>query len=241
MNAPSILFFDIGGTVFDWETAIIEALAESGLVAAPDRRQFAWDCRASFLADSSAVQRELLPWTEADELFSDVVDGQLQRRGMTGGLAAIDRVRRSWSSMPAWPEAVAAIAALREAYLVVPLSLLSWSMAIGSSRRNGISWDGLLTCDVMGFYKPDPRCFEKALGLFKAQPNEVIMVASHPSDLHAARDYGFRTAYVEPRLRDPGEDYAKCRPDEDFDHSFNGFPTLVSALIGQVMTKSNPR
>jgi 2-haloacid dehalogenase len=233
VKTSSILFFDIGGTVFDWETSIVEALMAGDLVDEPHRRNFAWECREAFLADSSAVRKGLLPWKEADELFADVVDGQLQRRNIEGGSAEVERVRRAWSNMPAWPEAIEAIAALRKSYRVVPLSLLSWSMAIGSSRRNGISWDGLLTCDVMGFYKPDPRCFTKALGLFKARPEEVIMVASHPSDLYAARDYGFETAYVRPRLPDPGEDYASCRPEKDFDYCFEGFPALAAGLIGR--------
>ncbi len=233
MNARSILFFDIGGTVFDWETAIVEALAAGNLIEESERRAFAWECREVFLADSSAVRQGLLAWQEADELFSSVIDRQLERRGVKGTAPAVERVRRAWQAMPAWPEAIDAIAELRKAYRVVPLSLLSWSMAIESSRRNGISWDGLLTCDVMGYYKPDPRCFTKALGLFKAQAQEVIMVASHPSDLYAAKDHGFQTAYIEPRLKDPGEDYASCRPQQDFDFAASGFGGLTQMLVAR--------
>jgi len=34
-----------------------------------------------------------------------------------------------------------------------------------------------------------------------------MMVASHPSDLRAAIKAGYRSAYVMPRLEDPGDDY----------------------------------
>ena len=233
MKAASILFFDIGGTVFDWETAIVEALAAGNLIEASQRRAFAWQCREIFLADSSAVRRGLRPWQEADELFSAVIDGQLQRHKVNASPPEIARVRHAWHNMPAWPEAIDAIRDLRQAYHVVPLSLLSWSMAMGSSRHNGISWDGLLTCDVMGYYKPDPRCFSKALELFKAQAQDAIMVASHPSDLYAAKDYGFQTAYVEPCLQDPGEDYVSCKPDQHFDYADAGFPGLTRKLLAR--------
>ena len=33
---------------------------------------------------------------------------------------------------------------------------------------------------------------------------EIMKVAAHPSDLRAAAASGFRTAYVQPRLEDPG-------------------------------------
>jgi 2-haloacid dehalogenase len=51
--------------------------------------------------------------------------------------------------MPAWPDAPAAIAGLRERFVVAPLTILSWRMAVGSSRRAGIDWDGILSCDVL--------------------------------------------------------------------------------------------
>ena len=84
--------------------------------------------------------------------------------------------------MPAWPDALAGIADLRRRYVVAPLTILSWRMAVGSSRAAAITWDGILSCDLLGIYKPDPRCFARAaeiLGCRRARlpmPN-VIAVA----------------------------------------------------------------
>lgn len=213
--------------MFDWETAIVDSLASCDLLNHEERRQFAWQCREAFLEKSSAVRKGILPWKEADELFADVVDQQLEHRSIREDVKlSFEPIRCAWRRMPAWPEAVAAISDLRKSYRVVPLSLLSWSMAMGSSKYSGISWDGLLTCDVLGFYKPDPRCFEKALALFKVSASDVVMVASHPSDLYSAKHHGFRTAYVAPRLKDPGEDYAACDPERDFDFYYESFGCL---------------
>ena len=47
------LIFDIGGSVFDWQTAVLEALEQAlspAQHAALDAKQFAYDVRAGFLS-----------------------------------------------------------------------------------------------------------------------------------------------------------------------------------------------
>ncbi len=78
------------------------------------------------------------------------------------------------------------------------LTILSCTMAVGSSRRNGIDWDLILSCDVLGVYKPDPRCYSRAAEILDCVPDEIMMVAAHPSDLRAAIACGYRSAYVVP-------------------------------------------
>ncbi len=50
--------------------------------------------------------------------------------------------------------------------------------------------------DLFRHYKPDPETYLGAAALFGCAPGEVIMVASHPSDLAGAARYGLRTCYV---------------------------------------------
>ena len=140
--------------------------------------------------------------------------------------------------MPAWPDAPGAIAALRERFVVAPLTILSWRMAVGSSRAAGIDWDGILSCDLLGIYKPDPRCFARAAEIIGCAPAAIIKVAAHPSDLRAAAASGFRTAYVRPRLEDPGEDYRDTGFAREFDVVAEDFGDLARQLLQGAATPS---
>jgi 2-haloacid dehalogenase len=230
-----VLIFDIGGTVFDWNTAVVEALDRIvPLRNTPqlDRQAFALDCRAQFLELNGAVMRGEKPWLTADQILATVMDGLWNRTGLPE-LASDTRydLAQSWRRMPAWPGAREAVAALREQYIVAPLTILSWPMAVGSSRKNGINWDSILSCDILGIYKPDPRCYSRAAEIVDCAPEEIVMVASHPSDLRAGIAAGYRSAYVLPRLEDPGDDYTDTGFAEEFDVVARDFADLVEQLI----------
>jgi 2-haloacid dehalogenase len=225
-----VLIFDIGGTIFDWNAAILDALDR---IAAPplDRRAFTLCCRSEFLQMTGAVVRGEKPWMTADQILAVTVDAEWRKAGLTE-LSPPDRfeLAHAWRRMPAWDGARDAIASLRKRYVVAPLTLLSWPMAVGSSRMNGIDWDSVLSCDVLGVYKPDPRCYSRAAEIVDCAPNEIMMVASHPSDLRAAIKAGYRSAYVVPRLEDPGDDYEDNGFATEFDVVANDFGELVQRL-----------
>lgn len=230
-----VLIFDIGGTVFDWNTAIVETLnrlVPEAAMSAPDRLQFATACRAGFLDLNGRVMRGEKPWMTADEILQSVMDECCNRNGLRH-LTENDRLdlAYSWRRMPAWPGARQAISSLREHYIVAPLTILSWPMAVGSSRRNGIDWDSILSCDILGVYKPDPRCYARTAEIVDCGPDEIMMVASHPSDLRAAMAAGYRSAYVVPRLEDPGDDYTDSGFADEFDVVAEDFADLVRKLV----------
>jgi 2-haloacid dehalogenase len=228
------LVFDIGGTVFDWNTAILEVLDRvlpPETSPAFDRSAFALTCRANYLDTISRVVTGKAPWATSDETLQAVVNDALVQFGI-GQLPIGPRLSlaQAWRTMPAWPGAKEAIASLRASYLVVPLTILSWSMAVGSSRRNGIDWDSILSCDVLGIYKPDPRVYARAAQILECRPHEIAMVASHPSDLRAAMAAGFKSVYVVPRLQDPGDDYTDSGFASEFDLVVQNFKELAERI-----------
>jgi 2-haloacid dehalogenase len=232
--SAKVLIFDIGGTVFDWNTAItdtLQRLVPEDHMSGEDRRRFALACRAGFLLTSGAVVRGDEKWMTADQILARVIDDVSREAGMPGlDAGARADLSLSWRRMPAWPGAREAIASLRRKYIVAPLTILSWAMAVGSSRRNGIDWDSILSCDILGIYKPDPRCYARAAEIVDCAPHEMLMVASHPSDLRAAMACGYRSAYVVPRLEDPGDDYVDTGFAKEFDHVAQDFADLAARL-----------
>lgn len=228
------LVFDIGGTVFDWNTALIGRLRQilpGARLAEIDPGGFALACRAGFLEINGAVYRRERGWMTAEEILAAAIDRSCTNGGLDDLTAAERRdLRLSWREMPAWPGAREAIARLRRHYIVAPLTILSWPMAVGSSRRAGIDWDSILSCDVIGVYKPDPRCYARAAEIMDRPAGEIMMVASHPSDLRAARDAGYRTAYVVAQLEDPGDSYADSGFAAEFDIVARDFAELAARL-----------
>jgi len=229
------LIFDIGGTVFDWSTALEDALdvvlsrhAEVDV----DPSAFAHDCREAFLNLCGAVARQEIAFQTSDEMLAHITVEQWERRGLPT-LRGAERIvlATSWRAMRAWPGAPEAISTLRKRYIAAPLTILSCPIAVGSSRASGIDWDCILSCDILGLYKPDPQIFEKAVAVLDCRPEEIAMVASHPSDLRAAARVGFGTVYVLPHLEDPGEDYAEPGLATEFDVVANDFPDLARKLM----------
>lgn len=75
-------------------------------------------------------------------------------------------------------------------------TLLSYRLVIDASRRNGLTWDAVLSCEGLGVYKPLPEAYLRAAKILQLAPAECLMVACHPFDLDAAANVGFRTALV---------------------------------------------
>jgi len=81
-------------------------------------------------------------------------------------------------------------------YVCVSFTILSLALIIDVSRRNGIAWDAVISCEMLRVYKPQPEAYRAAARLLQADPAEILMVACHNFDLDAARAEGFRTAFI---------------------------------------------
>jgi 2-haloacid dehalogenase len=79
-------------------------------------------------------------------------------------------------------------------------------------------------------YKPQPEAYDSAARMLLLQPEACLMVAAHPSDLAAAAERGFRTAYV-ARPLEYGPDRQARRPEPGtFDYQVESFPELADVL-----------
>ncbi len=229
MNVTALIF-DIGGTVFDWQTSIVAALSRHRCFAQVDHQSLALACRAGFLEGAGGLARGKDPSLTSDALFARVTREKCRELELDPPEAARADLELAWRRMPAWSGAQPAIAALRTRYVAVPLTILSLPMAIGSSRASGIDWDGILTCDLLGAFKPDPRCYQRAAEVIDRRPDEIAMVASHPGDLRAAMRSGYRSVYIRPRLEDPGDDYTDTGFSQEFDVVAESFEDLSARL-----------
>lgn len=228
------LTFDVGGTVFDWHATIRDAVREAAQAnGVPlDAARFANDWRRRMLQLVGQVRAGALPWHNADQLHRRTLDDLLEGSPLAG-LGEDERVAlvQVWHRLRAWPDAAAAVERLRRRYTVVVLSILSFSLLVDSSKHAGIAWDGIISCEFIGRYKDDPVAYETGVRWLGLRPEQVLMVAAHPWDLHGARRVGLRTAYV-PRPGEWGEPETRdLAPDPAFDIAAHDFPDLAARLL----------
>ncbi|MCH7800894.1 MAG: HAD-IA family hydrolase, partial [Chloroflexi bacterium] len=165
--------------------------------AALDVSQFATDWRVGMFQTLGKVRSGELPWTNADQIHRNVLDDVLTKHtAIVLSDSGRDDLNNVWHRLNAWPDAPAVIEKLRSRYTVVVLTVLSWSIAVDCSKHNGISWDGILSCEFLGHYKPDAEAYQKCVSLLRLEPDQAMMVAAHHGDLRAAMAAGLRSAYV---------------------------------------------
>ena len=228
------LTFDVGGTVFDWRGTIeaeVGQLAKEQGADSLDITQFATDWRRGMFAMLARVRSRELPWMNADELHRRVLDDVMDKHtALTLSESERDDLNEVWHRLNAWPDAPAAIERLRSRYTVVVLTVLSWSIVVDCSKHNGIDWDGILSCEFLGDYKPDAPAYHAGVRLLRLEPSQAMMVAAHPGDLGAAMAAGLRSAFV---LRE-GETHVLSGPagePEEYDVSARDFPELADLLL----------
>jgi len=73
--------------------------------------------------------------------------------------------------------------------------------------KNRIGWnfDGVISVQVAGAFKPHPGVYLRAASLLGLEPGECLMVSANSFDVMGARACGFRGAYVN-RYQLPFED-----------------------------------
>jgi len=196
MHEIKVLAFDTGGTILDWHGGIAAALAECGARRGVERdwRSLANDYRRRSLRRMlGAVE----PDFNIDDVHRDMLDELLNDSGITA-FSSEDRraIAVRWHELDAWPDVAPALAHLRQHYVCVSFTILTLSLVVDVSRRNGIDWDAVIPCEMLRVYKTRPEAYQRAAKLLGVPPSEILMVACHNFDLDAARGEGYQTAFV---------------------------------------------
>jgi 2-haloacid dehalogenase len=204
--AVKALVFDVFGTVVDWRGSIIRearALARRRKLKL-DAAAFADAWRAGYRPAMARVRSGELPWTKIDALHRMILDSLLARFGLEGlGEEELARLNRVWHRLAPWPDARAGLAKLKRRHVIATLSNGNVALLTNMAKHARLPWDCILSAEVVRHYKPDPETYLGAADLLGVAPQELMMVAAHKDDLHAARACGLKTAFV-PRPREYG-------------------------------------
>ena len=226
------LVFDVFGTLVDWRSSIAReaeaVLAPRGIVV--DWSAFADAWRDQYQPAMDEVRSGRLPFSKLDVLHRRNLDIVLR----DFGLDQVDEPTRidlnlAWHRLDAWPDVAPGLLQLRRRFLVAPCSNGNISMMVDLARHTGLVWDAILGAELAHDYKPKPAVYLAAVAALDCEPAEVMMVATHSSDLAAAAATGLRTAFIaRPDERGPGRgERATALP---VDVSADSLPELAQRL-----------
>jgi len=199
MDGIKALTFDTGGTILDWHSGISGKMRELAKLRGIEANWPAItnDHRLKTLMGMTGGGDEFHPDFNMDQTHRRLLPEVMESHAITGFTDEdYQAICDQWYQMPCWPDVPSGLARMRQKYIAASLTILSVRIIIESSKSNDITWDAVISCEMMGPYKPRPDAYLGAAKWLNLDPSECLMVAAHGFDLSAAAKAGFKTAFV---------------------------------------------
>ncbi|MCF8590235.1 haloacid dehalogenase type II [Gordonia sp. HY285] len=223
-----VLAFDTFGTVTDWHTGVTRVLANVFPDLDPSALARAW--RRRYPPAMAEVEAGSRPWTLLDDLQRETLTDLLAREyDVVATDRQLDEAVHAWHVIPAWPDASEGLRRLKQKYTICALSNGNVALLNEMAKTSDLPWDVIGGSDLWRHYKPARETYLGLVELLQVQPHEVMMVATHATDLAAARGFGLQTAYVE-RPREWGPEAKAAEPSGSDVFNVRGIGELATAL-----------
>lgn len=234
LSQVKALIFDVFGTVVDWRTSLVADLSwwgEQNSVRA-DWAGFVDAWRAAYFPSMDDVRKHPeRGYVILDDLHCRTLD-KLIADFKIGDVSEADRdyLNRGWHRLKPWADVVAGLTRLKTKFTIAPLSNGNVALLTNMAKNAGLPWDVVFSAELFKHYKPDPETYLGAAGLLRLPPEQVMKVAAHNGDLHAAKALGLKTAFI-PRVTE----YAHLqnrdfRPDGEWNIVARDFNDLAAQL-----------
>lgn len=193
------LTFDVFGTVVDWRSSIVNEgnrlNREKHLNI--DWAKFADSWRSMYQPSLSRVRNGARAWTNLDQLHRESLETLTHEFGLDSlDQTELDHLNRVWHRLTPWPDTVEGLLRLKRKFILATLSNGNVALLVNMARRAGLPWDAILGAETARCYKPLPQSYLTTAQLLGLAPSECMMVAAHNTDLEAACQCGFYTAFV---------------------------------------------
>lgn len=231
MPTPRAILFDTGGTVLDWHGSLVGELRDLGprQTQGVDPGMFVNEWRRRSMR---AIVGQVRPAFDMDDVHLRTLDETMAHFGIAApDPSARLRLWRGWHRLRAWPDFPPALARLRERIPVVSFTMLPVPLVIDVSRANGLGWDAIVSCQMIGIYKPHHEAYDTALAWLGLRAEDALMVACHNFDLNAAQDAGMRTAFVRRPLEWGPDGPPDPIPNRGYEHVVDTFDELVARVL----------
>jgi 2-haloacid dehalogenase len=218
---PSVVVFDVNETLSDL-SALPAKFTQAGAPAFLAQVWFAGLLRDGF-ALAAAGNNEKFARIAAESLRGLLQDAPLNRDLDE----AVQHIMDGFSALSLHPDVAEGISALRDAGLrLVTLSNGSADVARNLLGSAGLleQFEHLLSVEDAPAWKPARAAYDYAAWVCETDPDQMILVAVHPWDIHGAKRAGLQTAW----LNRSGADYPGYF--EAPDHTITSLGELASAL-----------
>jgi 2-haloacid dehalogenase len=195
-----VLTFDCYGTLIDWESGMMAALAP---LTNRVQRPLSRDDILTAHARHESSQQLVTPARLYRDLLAIVYKRLAEEWGIPVKWAECVAYGRSIEHWPEFPDSKDALAYLKQHYKLVILSNVDNESFSFSNRRLGVEFDAVFTAEDIGSYKPDLRNFNYMLDKLSAygiDKSTILHTAESLFHDHVpARQLGLANAWIHRR------------------------------------------
>jgi len=199
--------FDMQGSLLDFYSTIFDAgtriTASKGVSV--DWTDIVTRWRKGYRQELDGIIAGTLAWKSTDAVYRSTLDQTLAGLSWGSVLSAADRdeLSATWSTLRPWPDTRPGLLQLRRRFKLSTLSNGSMASMINIVKTHDLPFDCVLTAELVNSSKPDPRVYALAQKSLGVRADEILMVACHKYDLAAAKQFGFKAAFI-PRPHEFG-------------------------------------
>ncbi|KAJ5886636.1 uncharacterized protein N7473_009310 [Penicillium subrubescens] len=233
---PSILFFDVLGTIVEWRFCIAKELNTAAQRALQDEaRSLSPDIRARVSDMSTSCWQEISEeWHGAYMNFGNTYDASksfisvdehnhnsleniLTKRSLRELFSEddLDNLTLAWHRLDSYPDSVPGLSLLDTKFPISTLSNGNVKLLEDLKGYNSLPFKHLTSAEHFGAYKPSPEVYHGAAKRFGFSSSQCCLVAAHLEDLQAAKRCGFQTIYLERPLEEAWDSKGVARAREE--------------------------
>jgi 2-haloalkanoic acid dehalogenase type II len=200
-----VLTFDCYGTLIDWESGMVAALAP--LTDKLDGR-LTRDQILEAHARYESGQQKQTPYKKYSELLAIVYKRLAEEWEVSVSWNECTNYGKSIKDWPAFPDTVDALRYLKQHYKLVILSNVDNESFSASNKKLGVEFDAIYTAEDIGGYKPSDDNFEYMLAMLKGrgyEKSDILHTAESMFHDHApANKHGLKSCWIYRRHEQEG-------------------------------------
>lgn len=195
------VLFDVFGTVVDWRGSMVKEFSElfdQKEITNINCEEFVEKWVNTYAENMRKISEGTSAFALVDELNRIALNNILREYHLFDVLTCDEREHMwlIWHWLTPWPDSVSGINALKKQFKVGTLSNGNIRLLEDLSNNAKLEWDVILSGELFHCYKPNPMVYQMAAKELGIEPSEILLVASHKYDLEAARQCGYKTAYI---------------------------------------------
>lgn len=159
MMSHKAIAFDTGGTVLDWHASLFDEVSQISAWQSYqfDRHDFVNTWRRNTMR---GIVGQVRPAFHMDDMHWKALGETIAAFNLpTPTPPILDGLWRGWHRLKAWPDFPSALRRIRGRLPVISFTMLPTSLVIDVSRLNGLTWDAIISCEMIGVYKPNPEAY----------------------------------------------------------------------------------